>query len=41
MDQKVEQQLSLDERNSYEASLTTPNSDVVKLPCVVTGEYTR
>ena len=37
MDQRVEQTLSLDERNTYEASLTSPESDVVCLPCVVTG----
>lgn len=37
MDQRVEQTLSLDERQTYEASLTTPGSDVICLPCVVTG----
>eukprot|EP00111_Clytia_hemisphaerica_P000435 TCONS_00001218-protein len=37
MDQRVEQTLSFDERNVYEASLTSPESDVVCLPCVVTG----
>lgn len=37
MDQKVEQQLSLDERNMYEASLLMPNSDTSAIPCVITG----
>lgn len=39
MDQRVEQTLSLDERNTFEGSLTTINSDDVCLPCVVTGMY--
>ena len=40
MDQRVDQSLSLDERETYEASLTTPGSDVICLPCVVTGTKT-
>ncbi|XP_041357336.1 intraflagellar transport protein 172 homolog isoform X2 [Gigantopelta aegis] len=37
MDQKVEQILPKDERNTYEASLTAPDTGIKSLPCVVTG----
>ncbi|KAK3595246.1 hypothetical protein CHS0354_010853 [Potamilus streckersoni] len=37
MDQKVEQVLPKDERNSYEASLIATDTGVRSLPCVITG----
>ena len=37
MDQRVEQVLPLDERNTFEASLVTANTDVRAIACVVTG----
>ena len=37
MDQKVEQRLPMDERNTYEASLITANTGTAYHPCVITG----
>ncbi|KAM3861396.1 intraflagellar transport protein 172 homolog [Diretmus argenteus] len=37
MDQRVEQVLPRDERNSYEASLLAANTGIRSLPCVLTG----
>ncbi|XP_048583111.1 intraflagellar transport protein 172 homolog [Nematostella vectensis] len=37
MDQKVEQVLPTDERDTYEASLVALNTGISSLPCVVTG----
>ena len=37
MDQKVEQQLPLDERNTFEASLVAAGTGTVSPPCIVTG----
>ena len=38
MDQKVEQILNTDERDTYEASLVAATTGIRSLPCVVTGE---
>ena len=37
MDQRVEQTLPLDERETYEASLSAANSGIRSLPCIITG----
>ncbi len=37
MDQKVEQRLPLDERMTYEASLTAAKTGTSSQPCIVTG----
>ena len=37
MDQKVAQELNMDERDSYEASLTAASTGIRSLPCVMTG----
>uniref|UniRef100_UPI003AACFFE7 intraflagellar transport protein 172 homolog isoform X1 n=1 Tax=Centroberyx gerrardi TaxID=166262 RepID=UPI003AACFFE7 len=37
MDQRVEQVLPRDERNSYEASLLAANTGIRSLPCILTG----
>ena len=37
MDQKVEQQLPIDERMTYEASLVAAGSGNASQPCIVTG----
>ncbi|XP_041831040.1 intraflagellar transport protein 172 homolog [Melanotaenia boesemani] len=37
MDQRVEQVLPVDERNTYEASLVAANTGLRSLPCVLTG----
>lgn len=38
MDQRVEQSLPLDERETYEASLVAVNSGIRSLPCIITGK---
>ena len=38
MDQKVEQILNTDERDTYEASLVAATTGIRSLPCVITGE---
>ena len=37
MDQRVEQTLPLDERDTYEGSLVAANTGIQSLPCVITG----
>ena len=37
MDQHVAQELPLDERDTYEASLVAANTGIRSLPCLVTG----
>ena len=37
MDQKVEQQLPIDERMTYEASLVAAGTGATSQPCIVTG----
>lgn len=37
MDNRLEQVLPRDERNSYEASLVAANTGLRSLPCVLTG----
>lgn len=37
MDQRVEQVLPKDERDTYEASLLAANTGIRSLPCVITG----
>ena len=37
MDQRVAQELPMDERNTYEASLVAINTGIRSLPCVITG----
>ncbi|XP_065670042.1 intraflagellar transport protein 172 homolog isoform X3 [Hydra vulgaris] len=37
MDQKVEQNLPMDNRNTFEASLITPKTGETALPCVISG----
>ena len=37
MDQKVEQQLPLDERNTFEASLAAAGTGTLSPPCIITG----
>ena len=37
MDQRVEQVLPRDERDTYEASLLAANTGIRSLPCVITG----
>ena len=37
MDQRVEQVLPIDERNTYEASLVANNTGIQSLPCVISG----
>ena len=37
MDQRVEQVLPMDERDTYEASLVAANTGIRSLPCVITG----
>ena len=37
MDQRVEQVLPTDERDTYEASLVAANTGIRSLPCVITG----
>lgn len=37
MDQRVEQTLPLDERETYEASLIAGSSGIRSLPCIITG----
>ena len=37
MDQKVEQVLPMDERDTYEASLVAANTGITSLPCVMSG----
>ncbi|CAL1585627.1 unnamed protein product [Knipowitschia caucasica] len=37
MDQRLEQVLPRDERNCYEAALTSPSTGLTSLPCVITG----
>ena len=39
MDQKVSQELNMDERGTYEASLVAASTGIRSLPCVITGEY--
>ena len=39
MDQRVEQTLPLDERETYEASLIAANSGIRSLPCIITGKH--
>ena len=39
MDQKVEQVLPLDERDTYEGSLIAVNTEIKSLPCVISGNY--
>lgn len=38
MDQRLEQGLPQDERNTYEASLVAADTGVHSLPCVLTGK---
>jgi len=38
MDQKVEQTLPMDERETYEASLISANNGIRSLPCIITGK---
>ena len=38
MDQKVEQILPVDERDTFEASLVAVSTDIRSLPCVVSGK---
>ena len=38
MDQKVEQSLDHDERDTYVASLVAANTNIKSLPCVITGK---
>lgn len=38
MDQRLEQVLPQDERDTYEASLVAANTGVRSLPCVLTGK---
>ena len=37
MDQRVAQELPMDERDTYEASLVAANTSIQSLPCVITG----
>lgn len=37
MDQKVEQQLPLDERNTFEGSLVAAGTGTASLPCIISG----
>ena len=37
MDQRVTQELPMDERDTYEASLVALNTGIRSLPCVITG----
>ena len=39
MDQRVEQVLPKDERDTYEASLLAANTGIRSLPCVITGRW--
>lgn len=39
MDQRLEQVLPQDERDTYEASLVAANTGVRSLPCVLTGKF--
>lgn len=39
MDQRLEQALPQDDRDTYEASLVAANTGVRSLPCVLTGMY--
>lgn len=39
MDQRLEQVLPQDERDTYEASLVAANTGVRSLPCVLTGKH--
>lgn len=39
MDQRLEQALPQDDRDTYEASLVAANTGVRSLPCVLTGTY--
>ena len=39
MDQRVEQVLPMDERDTYEASLVAANTGIRSLPCVITGKF--
>ena len=38
MDQHVAQELPLDERDTYEASLVAANTGIRSLPCVISGQ---
>ena len=38
MDQHVAQELPMDERDTYEASLVAANTGIRSLPCVITGK---
>ena len=40
MDQKVTQELPMDERDTYEASLVAASTGIRSLPCVITGTHT-
>ena len=37
VDQKVEQELPVDERGTFVGSLFCPHTSVTSLPCVITG----
>ena len=37
MNQRVVQELPVDERDTYEASLMAVNTQIKSLPCVITG----
>lgn len=39
MDQRVEQILPADERDTYEASLIAINTGIRSLPCIITGDF--
>lgn len=41
MDQRVEQVLPKDERDTYEASLLAANTGIRSLPCVITGRWEK
>lgn len=41
MDQRLEQVLPRDERDTYEASLVAASTGARSLPCVLTGEHGR
>lgn len=41
MDNRLEQVLPRDERNSYEASLVAANTGLRSLPCILTGNTHR
>ena len=39
MNQKVAQELPVDERDTYEGSLVAVNTQIRSLPCVITGNF--